>query len=293
MTVRKMDDVLPRLLFNSKNLESCVRNNRLDLFIALYPTTALLLAIMEESLNRSERLALLSDAFCMMLVYHMGLVSYTGAAGCEVSIRRNKSGRPPTVWNREFIHKFLSSVFLIAKVLCDPRAVNLAALGSHHNENYFGCIKRLSHDDESVETFLRTSQKAFLLRTLLLLQGLESPKQCARVSMSGARIQEQWTPGDPVAVHLCRAWFVWRQVVTFSKGSLALQLEQALMPLAQSMGLVPWRTAMDALGLLPEGVTSGPRNEIGSVTARKMRLVSVDRVKCNQRWMTGKQLEFS
>ena len=290
-TVRKMDDVLPRLLFNTKNLESCVKNRRLDLFIALFPTTALLLAIMDESLSRADRIDLLCDAFCVMFLYHLALTSYGRGNECNISIRRNKTGKPLTIWHTDFICKFLSSVLLIIKVLCDERPVNLGALGSHHNENYFGCIKRLSHGDESVEGFQRTAEKAFLLRALLDSQGLPTARQCGRISMSGARIPENETYGGTMAIHMCKAWFLWRRVAEFSGPSCAVHLEDTLSSLSQSLGLRPWVDSSDAMQMLPESVRTRKDEDTATITARKMRIVSVDGVKCKQRWITGQQLK--
>lgn len=52
---------------------------------------------------------------------------------------------------------------MVVRVLLDENPVNPGALGSHHNENFFGHIKRLSHGDENLEVFMNVSEKAIYL----------------------------------------------------------------------------------------------------------------------------------
>lgn len=69
--VYKMDDLLPRLLFNIENLVRSAQASRIDLFISLFPSTALMTSIMETGLSRRERIDLLLYAWCFMFLYYV------------------------------------------------------------------------------------------------------------------------------------------------------------------------------------------------------------------------------
>ena len=93
-----MDDRLPRYIFTSRSLIQAARLNRMDLFVALFPMTALLSAVMEEGLDRIHRIIMLCDAFLTVYLYHVAMFEYEHQAQQvrAISFKRN-SGKPISI----------------------------------------------------------------------------------------------------------------------------------------------------------------------------------------------------
>ena len=163
--MHKMDDFIPRMLFNIENLVKCVRFCRIDMFIALFPSTALLTSIMEEGITRRERLDLLLSAWCFMFLYYVSMLKYKPENDEGQTLRRMKE-RPIALWHTDHVRRYLSSVCAVVLTLLDTRAVNLGALGSHHNENFFGQVKKMGSYDESIEGFRKAIEKNFTNETV-------------------------------------------------------------------------------------------------------------------------------
>ena len=69
-SMRKMDDHLPRFMLNTIVLICAVQINCMYLLIALFPMTALLSGVMEETLKKVHRIVVLCDAFLIVYRYH-------------------------------------------------------------------------------------------------------------------------------------------------------------------------------------------------------------------------------
>ena len=271
---RKMDDKLPRLLFNAKNLVKAIEKGRMDLFVALYPSTALPLAVMDADLSRHDRIGLLTDAFCVMFLFYESLLWYKPNAECTISLRRDGKSKI-SLWHREFAEQYLSSVYMILHCLMDPRPIHLGALGSHHNENLFGQIKRLSNSDESIERFMSSCERALLLKSLCREYSIDALKVNGRESMSGAPLPaEQPICSEPIGYHFCRAMELWKRVANYGANEGDSQMERFISGFGRSIGFQKWTDDSDALQLLPEMVRDKQKTKrLETITARKMRKV--------------------
>ena len=290
--IRKMDDILPRLIFNVPNLLSAVENGRIDLFIALFPTTALITCVMDPNLTRTDRITMLVDAFAVLYLYYVAMNEYRPSQECHISIKRNKRDII-CPWHREFTQRYLSTVYLIVKTLLDPRAVNLGALGSHHCENFFGNIRRMGNDDQSLESFLSTCEKAILLKKLCRLIGIKTIKQTNRESMSGAHLTyERYGSESLVGDHLCRAMSLWRLVADYGTTPYTTYVQQSLQAFSKSP--CTWTQPAEALELIPVALrTRQEATGTHSRSARKARQVATSGAKCQERWTSAQQFHDS
>ena len=177
----------------------CVQASRVDLFISLFPSTALLTSIMEPIMNRRERIDLLLYAWCFMFLYYVSMLKYKPKA-CDSQTLKKTDNRPLALWHTEHVKRYLSSVCAVILTLLDPRPINLGALGSHHNENFFGQVKQMAKYDESIEGFKKAVEKSLLYRKLQQEFNLMiSP--AGRNSVSGAKISAEETGELPPIGH--------------------------------------------------------------------------------------------
>ena len=164
----------------------------------------------------------------------------------------------------------------------------------HHNENYFGCVKRLAHEDESVESFLRASERALLLRILCrTIKGMAVPDQCGRVSMSGARLPfEEAGNSHPIGLHWCRTLSLWNLISRFGTNRYTKHIESEIMSFSSSIGFIHWDSPEDAFTMLPQ-IDEGKPCTPKTITDRNSRVVSVDGMKCQPRWASDQQMRHT
>ena len=289
--IRKMDDELPRQLFNVKNLLLCLEKKRIDLFIALYPTTALLVSIMNEKLDRGDRINMLCHAFCIVYLYYEAMLSYRPSPDCAIVMKRNKKDLI-SLWHKEFTQRYLSTLFMIIRTLLDPRPVNLGALGSHHCENFFGLVKRMSHSNESIERFMTSCEKAVLLAYMRQTYRLAEFQQSGRASMSGAHlVYEEFNGSETIGRYLCHALYLWNLATNYGSTRDTQHIQEDLESYAKFIALNKWTRIDECLKLIPVGLISDAKiAKTKSRTARMSGQVSTSGLKCNPRWISGLQV---
>ena len=284
--VYKMDDVIPRLLFNIKNLLRSVEVCRIDLFIALFPSTALLTAIMEEELSRRERIDLLLYAWCFMFLYYTSLLRYKSHKKRDSQTTRRSKDKPISLWHADHVKRYLSSVCSIVCALLDPRPINIGALGSHHNENFFGQIKKMSNYDESIERFIKATEHTLLMRKLL--RDFEiSASPSGRKSMAGAKIAGE------KAIELPSLGYYFY----YAKSLLELvhpydneELSCAINAFGEANQLEIWDTFENVLTLLPSSLLAKDNGKCSrGVSLRSIRAVNTCGVRCRERFISSSQ----
>ena len=285
--VYKMDDMLPRMLFNIENLVKCVQASRIDLFISLFPSTALLTSIMEPIMNRRERIDLLLYAWCFMFLYYVSMLKYKPKA-CDSQTLKKTDNRPLALWHTEHVKRYLSSVCAVILTLLDPRPINLGALGSHHNENFFGQVKQMAKYDESIEGFKKAVEKSLLYRKLQQEFNLMiSP--AGRNSVSGAKISAEEAGELPPIGHYFHFAKSLLELVTRYDN---LELSCAIDAFQSVNQLSVWTSPEDALTLLPVSLVSklSERPSKG-VTLRSRRQVSTSGMRCKERYISAGQVK--
>ena len=287
--IHKMDDALPKMLFNIENLVCSVSACRIDMFIALFPSTALLTAIMEEGISRRERIDLLLCAWCFMFLYYVSMLKYKPENDDSQTLKKS-SDRPIALWHTDHVRRYLSSVCSIVLTLLDPRAVNLGALGSHHNENFFGQVKKMGRYDESIEGFKKAVEKTLLMRQLHRYFELSiSPP--GRNSMSGARIPSEVIEElPPIGYYFHCAKSLLELVTPYDGAELAC----AINAFQEANELPSWKSPEDALTLLPASIRSrrGQKPHKG-VTLRARRQVNTSGFSCKERFISAHQATAS
>ena len=288
----KMDDSLPRMLFNVPNLIKSLDVGRLDLFIALFPSTAMIVAIMDESLSRSDRIHLLLCGWSFMFLYYLSMLKYKPDGSDSQTIR--KSGdRPISLWHTDHVTRYLSSVTCIVHTLLDTRDANLGALGSHHNENCFGQVKRLSAYDESVERFKKGVEKALLMKKLFNELGLHLCPR-GRISMSGAKIPAESVEDiHPIGYYL----FLSKSLLELVTPYDVEELGNAIDGFGKANELRKWDKPNDSLLLLPKSLVNEfstearqRRSKVSGVTLRNIRAVSTAGGCCKERFISASQV---
>ena len=291
--VHKMDDTLPRMLFNVSNLLMTIQEGRIDMFIALYPSTVLLTAIMSNNITRQDRIELLLYGWSVMMLYYISMMKYkeecSDSQASSQTLKRNGS-RPIALWHADHVRRYISSVTNIIAALLDRRSIHLGALGSHHNENYFGQIKRIGGYDESVECFMKATEKALLLRKLMNDFRLDMCPS-SRISESGARICEE-DVGEirPIGYYLVMAKSLFELITPYDQAEVGSAIEAFRV----ANKLEEWKKADAALMMLPASVLKehydcAPKAK--GVTLRKTRAVSTAGLHCKERFITANQVE--
>ena len=217
-------------------------------------------------------------------------VPLPGASSVEQAARKRNGSRPIALWHADHVKRYISSVTNIIAALLDRRSIHLGALGSHHNENYFGQIKRIGGYDESVECFMKATEKALLLRKLMNDFKLDMCPS-SRISESGARICEE-DVGEirPIGYYLVMAKSLFELITPYDQAEVGSAIEAFRV----ANKLEEWKKADAALMLLPASVLKehydcAPKAK--GVTLRKTRAVSTAGLHCKGRFITANQVE--
>ena len=225
-----------------------------------------------------------------MYLYYASLLQYASSGECSIAIRRAR-GKVISIWHQEFCERYLSSVFMMIRTLTDPRPINMGALGSHHNENFFGAIKRLSNNDESIEQFRTASEKALALKVICNSYGLRSVKQDGRKSMSGARLPSEGYSDMAIGYHFSRAMQLWSFVADYGTTVLARQWKESAWNFEQAAGMDRWKDKAQIIELIPSRLIEAEegRRDVRTITLRKTRQVSTSGTKCHPRFISHQQ----
>jgi hypothetical protein len=171
----KMVDDLPLKMFSVKFLVDAYAWNRYDLFVALLPSTLLNVAFFRPSISRLERLRCLSMATAVVSFYAESLCCWTGMTPLErqtpprmqpQTMNKSGTGLPMTLWSMEYCKKLLTLAAVLANHIEYDNEVNLAAIGTHLLEHFFGEQRSVSHGDDSWKCFERNVIQTLLVREL-------------------------------------------------------------------------------------------------------------------------------
>lgn len=158
--------------------------------------------------------------------------------------------------------------------------------GSHHNENFFGQVKKMGSYDESIEGFRKAIEKTLLMRQLHQHFDL-SVSPPGRNSMSGVRIPTEAIEELPPIGHYFHAALSLLELVTPYDNT---ELSRAINAFQEANGLPPWKRPDDALTLLPESLVSKvDQKPLKGVTLRSRRQVNISGFCCKVRFITAGQ----
>ena len=140
---------------------------------------------MREDITRDKRLEYLTIGFCIMALYHDDAIHNMSPE----QNHRDIEGSSYSLFNSDYVKKYMSLAWSLARTMIDPRTMKLGSLGTHVLEHFFGNNRRINHGNDTAESFERTV--AFqLLSTEIQNQMNLSIHQKKRVSTSGATLQE-------------------------------------------------------------------------------------------------------
>ena len=187
--MKKMDDMLPLLMFHPRNIEQALMISRYDLIISLLPSTLLVHAILSEEITRSERIEALTLGFCILMIYYFEYKDYSG----KQSKRRDKGrNKLMTLFDPIWIKKYMSLTISLTRVIADRKEVHLGALGTHFLEHFFGMVRRFCKADDSASNFEKSVENILIYKLIQKennsFQRYEQPH---RISDSGIFLKEE------------------------------------------------------------------------------------------------------
>lgn len=150
---KKMDDLLPLMIFNLDNIVKAANLGKFEIAIALLPSTLLAEAVLNQDLTRSERLQFLSYSWSFFYVYRYYIKKSPNQNPKKMK-GKNNSMCP---YDSNTLDKVLSLIYSLCCILKDPRSVHMGSLGTHWLEHFFGNIRRLCVRDDSPPAFIRST----------------------------------------------------------------------------------------------------------------------------------------
>ena len=187
----KMDDGLPLKLFTFENIQKCILKDRYDLAYSLIPCTLLINSIMNDELDRTARIEMLSIGYSIVFLYLNELEKYSNFKKDRKQKTSKNGGKCMhlTLMDKKWCAKYLSLCASLVYVLNDCHAVDLGSLGSHKLEHFFGKVRQFARGNDSYDNFEYCVYSAILAHSLEQEIGIQmiSPK---RTNSSGSIIPE-------------------------------------------------------------------------------------------------------
>ena len=195
--IKKMDDMLPLLMFHPKNIEEALVIERFDLIISLLPSTLLVHAILSESITRSERIESLTFGFCIIMIYYFEYKNYNGLQKKRRDKGRNKL---MTLFDPIWMKKYMSLTISLANVIGNPKEVHLGALGTHFLEHFFGMVRRFCNGNDNAENFEKSVENILIYKLIQKEKAyFQRHEQSHRISDSGVVLEEEDNPINQVS----------------------------------------------------------------------------------------------
>lgn len=119
---------------------------------------------MEDNLTRKQRLEQLSLGFSIVATYYNEYLSYDFETGLQ---RRNRDGgknKHMTLFDLIWMKKYMS--LLLTRILINPKAVHLGAIGTHFLEHFFRMVLRFCHGDNFVSSFQNSVENIVILKLI-------------------------------------------------------------------------------------------------------------------------------
>lgn len=69
-----------------------------------------------------------------------------------------------TLYDLNWIKKYMTLTHYLTKVLIDPKPVHLGALGTHFLEHFFGMVRRFCHGDDYASSFKNSVENIIILK---------------------------------------------------------------------------------------------------------------------------------
>ena len=154
--MRKMDDFLPLMLFSREHLMMALEKKMYGTCLALLPMTLALTAVMDRELTRQERLDYLSTSWAFFWCYKQAY-NCSNRDDLGQTTQRNKgTNEKMAIYDEITLDKGMSLFYSLSRIISDPKAVHLGALGTHWLEHFFGNVRRICNRNDSAESFKRS-----------------------------------------------------------------------------------------------------------------------------------------
>lgn len=189
--VRKMDDFLPLMMFTEHNVIEGLKCGKPGVSLALLPVTLLIAAVMTSELTRTERLDYLSRAWGFFWCYKQACVSSLPSIPQHAQTKMKGQNLKMAIYDQNTLDKSISLCYALSRIIADPRAVHLGALGTHWLEHFFGNIRRLCMRNDCPANFERSLLMIMLQKAISGREHLKTNR--SRLSDSGVIL-----PPEPV-----------------------------------------------------------------------------------------------
>ena len=165
---------------------------------------------MKSDLTREQRIEQITFGFAIVCTYYNDYLKYDFEKGKQ---RRNRLGgqnKWMTLFDLTWMKKYMTLAISLTKVLIDPRAIHLGALGTHFLEHFFGMVRRYCHGDDSAPSFENTVENIIVLKLLQIENIKEACIQPGR-SDSGCILEEVHEEIKQIPLSIC----MWRAAELF------------------------------------------------------------------------------
>lgn len=199
---KKMDDNLALLFFSHENIMKAIHAHRYDILIALLPSYLLTNAVLSTKLTREQRIEQLTFGFSLVVTYYHEYIVYDFQNGKQSSSRNGGKNPNMTLFDLSWMKKYLSLTISLCKILIDPRAVHLGALGTHFLEHFFGMIRRFCSGNDSSANFEKAVENIIVYKFIQKEDIPQAEIQPGR-SDSGARLPKETCEKKQISVDVC------------------------------------------------------------------------------------------
>ena len=155
---------------------------------SIAPSCFLIRVVFDADLTREQRLDLLGLVFGILMAQYLCTVA-PEKSDPKISDHNARDCDIMNLWQKDWLEKGIHLCASLASILCDSRAVNLGALGSHILEHFFGFVRRVCQGNNEKEAFLRAVTEFIDMKSLT--KELSDPTiSQRRISDSGVMIPE-------------------------------------------------------------------------------------------------------
>lgn len=223
---RKMEDGLPKKLFNLLNLYKILEHDDMALFISMLPSTLIMESLHTEDLSRQATIDYLLFGASIVFIFYC-MAKHVIEKKEKSLENRIEEFKEKMCFTLEWCEDYIFTSINIAYLVYTEENIDVGACGSHDQEHVFGNVRRHSKNDNTHSRFIKSMKYILLEKELCDDIGIEEPIPVSR-SDSGRSICGGEKPVlQSFGFYLSKAKELWMNITDFPEDSILSSIESS------------------------------------------------------------------
>lgn len=223
---RKMEDQLPKKLFNLQTIHKIVEIEDLELLISMLPSSLLLESIHRKELDCQDTIDYLLFGSSIVMIYYL-MQKHVIDNKLPIYENNKEEYRKKMCFTEDWCKQYIFTTIGIASCIITEQCLDTGACSSHYQEHSFANIRRHSKQDNSHMRFMKSMRYILLEHELCNKLSIDQSTPESRCDSGRTIISDGKIEIRPIHWYLKCAKRLWRNLTTFPRKSLLSMIKDS------------------------------------------------------------------